>query len=239
MAADVGEEELEAVSGSGRDSGDGGRLDLHLLLLLGLLRVLLLARARLSDLEAERLQLAGELLRFIVGQVVLEHERLELHGLDEPALLGPFHERLDLLRLNQFDQLVLRQRETSVLSGTASRASYKLTHHKRFFLLVPGGTAPVGVSQSPKTPGCFRVFRRGPGFGFSRQRRRRVRVRPRRERRRSSLKVCTLARMVARLRRGAPGAAPLPLRSGPFRAPLGEQLGGALDRDRLRIVAAT
>ena len=137
------------------DRGDDGRL--RLLLLLGLLGVLLLAGARLPDLQAERLQLAGELLRLLVVQVVLEHERLELGGLDEPALLRALDERLDLFRLNQFDQLILRQRETSVLSGGSSRGSYKLTHLKLFFLRLP---------RVPNPEACYKL-KRGALFVYS------------------------------------------------------------------------
>ena len=99
--------------------GDRGRLALLLGLLLGLGGLLGGGRGaglRLPDLEADRLELAGELLLLLVVQVVLEHERLELGGLDEPALLRALDERLHLVGLEQFGQLVLRQGETSVLS---------------------------------------------------------------------------------------------------------------------------
>ena len=140
VAADVGEEELQAVGGAGGDR-DGSRLDL-LLLLLGFLLGLVLGGARLPDLEAEGLQLARELLRLLLGQVVLEHERLELGGLDQAALLRALDERLDLLRLNQFDQLVLRQSRNVSPFRKSFDGGYKLTHHMRSILLLPGVRDP-------------------------------------------------------------------------------------------------
>ena len=128
VAADVGEEELQAVGGAGRDRGlrDGGLLLLLVLVLLG--GGLRGAGRRLPQLEAERLELAGELLGLLVVQIVLEHERLELGRLDEAALLGALDERLDLVGLDQFVQLALRQIETSVPSHSSSRDSNKLPH---------------------------------------------------------------------------------------------------------------
>ena len=70
------------------------------------------ARARprgLADLEPDALELARQLLDFLVVELVLERERLELGRLDEAALLGALDDGADLIRLEQFVQLVLRQ----------------------------------------------------------------------------------------------------------------------------------
>ena len=142
MAADVGQEELEAVGGAG-GGGDGGRLLLDFLLgLLGGGVGRGGARLGRPHLEPDRLELARQPLLLLVVQVVLEHERLELRGVDEAALLRALDERLHLVGLKQFDQLVLRQGETSVLSGAASRESNKLTHLMSYFLLLPGEPSP-------------------------------------------------------------------------------------------------
>ena len=64
-----------------------------------------------------RLELALEQLGILLADVVFEHERLELGGLELAAvLLGALDERLHVLRFKEFDELVLRQRSVSVLS---------------------------------------------------------------------------------------------------------------------------
>ena len=64
-----------------------------------------------------RLELALEQLGVLLADVVLEHERLELGGLElTPVLLGALDERLHMLGFEEFDELVLRQRPVSVLS---------------------------------------------------------------------------------------------------------------------------
>ena len=88
MLADVGEEQLEAV---GR-SGDLVRLEVELR--LGRLSVALLARA---ELDAHGLELAREGLDVVVGEVVLQSERLELGRLDVAALLRRLQQRATLL----------------------------------------------------------------------------------------------------------------------------------------------
>jgi len=83
VAADVGQEELEAVCGAREDvslSGLGGKLLLGLdLLRLGL-------RVRLTDLEPDALELAGQLFDLGLVEIVLERERLELGSLEVPTL---------------------------------------------------------------------------------------------------------------------------------------------------------
>ena len=77
---------------------------------------------RLRDLDVVRLELALEQLGIFLADVVLEHERLELGGLELAAvLLGALDERLHVLRFEEFDELVLRQRPVSVLSNLALR----------------------------------------------------------------------------------------------------------------------
>ena len=56
-----------------------------------------------------RLELARDLLGLLVVQLVLERERLELGRLDAAALLRALDQRLDLVGLEQFSQLVLGQ----------------------------------------------------------------------------------------------------------------------------------
>ena len=64
-----------------------------------------------------RLELALKELGLVLAEVVLEHERLELGGLQMAAvLLGALDQRLQMLGLEQFDELVLGQSAVSVLS---------------------------------------------------------------------------------------------------------------------------
>jgi len=74
------------------------------------------------DIEPDRLELTGQLLDLLVGQVVLDGKSLELRRLDEAALLRPLDERSNLLGLEQFHQLVLRQAGFSPF-GAAGRFS--------------------------------------------------------------------------------------------------------------------
>ena len=118
VAADVGEEQLEAV---GR-AGDGAGL---VLLLGGLL--LVGVGFGLGDLDVVGLELALEQLGILLADVVLEHERLELGGLElASVLLGALDERLHVLRFEEFDELVLRQRPVSVLSYSRSCSATNL-----------------------------------------------------------------------------------------------------------------
>ena len=51
------------------------------------------------DLEAHRLELAGDLLHLLVCKLLLGREQLELGGLDPTALLGAFDDAAQLLGL--------------------------------------------------------------------------------------------------------------------------------------------
>ncbi|MGZ8693181.1 MAG: hypothetical protein ACXWZT_10675, partial [Gaiellaceae bacterium] len=95
------QEELKAVCGTREDMGLrlGG-----LLFLLGLL----LGRG-LADVEPDPLELAGQLLDLGLVEVVLEGERLELGSLEVPTFLGTLDERLGLVGIKQFVQLILCQ----------------------------------------------------------------------------------------------------------------------------------
>ncbi len=73
-----------------------------------------------------RLELPRDLLDLLGGELLLGDEPLELDGVDPAALLGAFHDRLQLLGLEQFDELVLRQAGVSVLSQ-ARRSTISLT----------------------------------------------------------------------------------------------------------------
>ena len=74
-----------------------------------------------ADVEPRRLELARERLGLLVGELVLERERLELGRLDVAALLGALDERLDLLGLEQLAELVLGH----VRLGPFMRRRYK------------------------------------------------------------------------------------------------------------------
>jgi hypothetical protein len=126
VTADVGEEELKAV-GRARDRG---RLDAGGLLLRRLLGVggggRLGGARRGADLEADPLELGGELLDLLLVQVELGDECLELGGLQVAALLRTLDEGARLVGLEQLVQLVLGQGAISPLDP-ASTASDLLT----------------------------------------------------------------------------------------------------------------
>ena len=63
----------------------------------------------LADIEPDPLELAGQLLDLGLVEVVLEGERLELGSLEVPTLLGTLDERLGLVGIKQFVQLILCQ----------------------------------------------------------------------------------------------------------------------------------
>jgi hypothetical protein len=118
VAADVGEEELEAVGRAGDGDGRNRRL-LFLLLFVLVLGLLLrlggdgagcrLSRIGLADLETRPLELAGQLFDLLLVEILLGGERLDRSGVDVAAFLGAFDDRTDLIRLEQFLQLVLSQ----------------------------------------------------------------------------------------------------------------------------------
>jgi hypothetical protein len=108
VAADVGEEELQAVGRAGELRG-GRRLRLWLRLGGRLLLLRLALRGRLADLETDPLELARQFLDLLLVEVELERERLELRRLDVAALLGALDEGARLVGLQQFVKLVLRQ----------------------------------------------------------------------------------------------------------------------------------
>ena len=104
VAADVGEEELQAV---GRRRSATSRLEpARRASAAGCSASL---RGGGAELEPDALELARELLDLGLVEVVLERERLELGGLDEAALLGALDERARLVGLEKLVQLLLRQ----------------------------------------------------------------------------------------------------------------------------------
>jgi hypothetical protein len=108
VASDVGEEELEAVSRAGDRVGLVLRLAGLLLLLVGF---------GTRDLDGVGLELALKELGLLFAEIVLERERVELGSLQmATVLLGALDQRLYVLGLEQFDELVLRQLGPSVLS---------------------------------------------------------------------------------------------------------------------------
>ena len=118
MPPDVGEEQLERIRRAGQRLGrPDGRLGLLLAALgVGKLPSRLRVGTRLAHLEPDRLELARDLLRFLVVQLVLEHEGLELDRFHPAALFRALDQALDLIRFQQLSQLVLRQEAVSVLS---------------------------------------------------------------------------------------------------------------------------
>jgi hypothetical protein len=91
VATDIGQEELEAVGGAREDVGLGRLGGLLLLLLLhGLC-------GRLAHLEPDALELAGQLLDFVLVELVLEGERLELGSFEVTTLFSALDERLGLV----------------------------------------------------------------------------------------------------------------------------------------------
>jgi hypothetical protein len=111
VASDIRKEELQAVRGTG--DGLGLVLGLGSCFFVGL-RVV----ARGADLDGVRLELALKQLRLLLAEVVLDDERLEVCRLQVSAvLLAALDERLHVLGLKQFDELVLRQLGDSILSA--------------------------------------------------------------------------------------------------------------------------
>jgi hypothetical protein len=109
VLADVGEEELETV-GRARDC-DGRRRSLVLLLLLLLVLLLGLVGDRdgdrrsgscLADLKSGALELARQLLDFLLVEVLLGGERRDGDRIDVAALLSTLDDGTDLIRLEKF-----------------------------------------------------------------------------------------------------------------------------------------
>jgi hypothetical protein len=145
VPADVGEEELQAVGGAGDRDGGSRRL---LLRRLGRLLGRLLRRlggrrrsGRRADLEPGALELACELFALVVVQLELVREGLDLGGIDEAALLRALDDGADLVGLEQFVELVLRQgslrpfvlrrRFESLLTLGAKSSGYHPQHYPR------------------------------------------------------------------------------------------------------------
>jgi hypothetical protein len=105
VPADVREEELEAVGGRdellGLEVERGGPS-------AGVLGRLRGGSGR-PDLQAEHGELARERLDVLVDEVVLQHESLELGGLDVAALLSSVEQHPRLLAFQQLMDLILRQ----------------------------------------------------------------------------------------------------------------------------------
>src|SRR5207248_4954062 len=116
VAADVGEEELQAVGRAARGGSSLGSGELRLLLLF-----LLSLCGRRRDLEPDLLQLRGQLLDILVGEVELNRERLELRRLQIATLLRDLDHRAGLVGLQQFVQLILRQGLLSPFGAASGR----------------------------------------------------------------------------------------------------------------------
>ena len=110
MPADVGEEELQAVR---RARHLGRRLERRASTAAFSASASAAAAAPCADgradLEADPLELAGELLDLLLVQVELERERLQLRRLEVAAFLRALDERASLVGFEQFVELVLRQ----------------------------------------------------------------------------------------------------------------------------------
>ena len=127
VAPDVGKEELEGVRGAGEGLAGPHRG------LRGLLRLLRFRLDRRADLEPHGLELARHLLDLFRRELLLGDEGLELGRVHPAALLGAFQDRLQLLGLEQFDELVLRQAGVPVLSLRRSTISLTLRAVLRSF----------------------------------------------------------------------------------------------------------
>ena len=102
-------------------------------------------RPGVAYLETDGLELTRDLLGFLVVQLVLENECLELRRFHPAALLGALDQSLDLIGFEQFGQLVLRQERFSVLSRTpCAQSPLTLCSFARFF---QAGT-PMQLSQA-------------------------------------------------------------------------------------------
>ena len=221
VAADVGEEELQAVGGAGDAS------DAHAARPRASPRLGLPSRRRRrpgGDLEPLRLELARELLGLLVVELVLDREGLELGRLDEAALLRALDEGLDRSD-SRVRSAGSASRAVSVLSILHRRASNKLTHLTGSFLC----SARVIRELTCHKP------QRDRALLYSARRRDTVSPGGTRER--------PIQRLDARRLGGEPvrtslrGAAALGF-AGPFARRSARSSTRAIDRDALRIVAA-
>jgi hypothetical protein len=143
VAADVGEEELQAVAGAAGNVGlVRDRLDD---LLVG-------GGEGLAHLDAEPLELVPDLLQLDVGELVLERERLELRGLQETAFLSAVYEQPDVLGLEHLLRLIPTH---SPLRSVCLWPGLKLSHSRvRLLALLvasPGRVAPKRLNGCPRT----------------------------------------------------------------------------------------
>src|SRR5436853_1038381 len=152
VAADVGEEELQAVGGAGNRDRRGldlgrriGRLLRFVLRRLGR-RCGRRWRGRLADLEPGPLELARQLLDLLVVELQLGGKSLELGGIDEAALLRTLDDGADLFRLEQLVQLVLRQGSLSPFVASSVPASSPYLRREALRLPPsPAGSLPPPV----------------------------------------------------------------------------------------------
>jgi hypothetical protein len=99
----------------------------------------------ITDLEADGLELARELLDVVLAEIVLDDECLELDGLNVTPLLTLLDERAGLLTFKQFLKLMLCQAALYVLSSFGGnlltlrgRSDLKPSHYVTYFLVFPG-----------------------------------------------------------------------------------------------------
>jgi hypothetical protein len=172
VAADVGEEQLQAVGGA-RDrlrrlEPRGLCLLLGRLLGVGSGGSLGLGRGR-ADLEPDPLELVRQLFDLLVVQIELDGERLQLGRLQVAPFLRALDECARLVGLEQLVQLVLAQ-VSSVLSGPCVDCESGPSHSTREVLLMPGGTFGPGRYRL-RTGTRLGLFRRcGLGLGLFRLR---------------------------------------------------------------------
>ena len=129
MTADIGEEELETVGGAGDGDGRRGRLVLLLGLFVGVIRRLGgdgRSRSGLADLEPGALELARQLFDFLLVEVLLGGERLDGSGIDVAPLFGALDDRADLIRLEQFLQLILSQGRSRPFKRASKMSAFSL-----------------------------------------------------------------------------------------------------------------
>ena len=97
---------------------------------------------------------------------MLERERFELGGLEEPAVLRVLEHHLRLLALEQFVHLILGQ-VVSVLSPHSS-GFCQPSDSKPILLVLPTGPSRPPSRRKRPTCRCLSVFRRRRASGFAR-----------------------------------------------------------------------